>query len=310
MKRDYILTSDLERLGKYYFQKGIDHAFNKEFSKAYEYLREGLDFLTCECDFYDLEKKRGVSFTEMFNDLEYTGSSHNDYLFTKALILSYSKEKKHMYLSLDAIERYSQSGEDQYSLFIKGRIYFKLEGASSAITYLEKANQISKSPRILYRIGRVKEQDLGLNGLNDLYSSFLSNPSSGCCAKELKKAFKEHKVGIKASSMVNTNMLIDEFLSDEAHSKFGVIYENFFQEQLTCIENPAVISSFLSFLKVNFQEFVETIDPKSQDLLEWRRGKNNSPRNNYETDRDIFDSPFYNDDLDMDQQSQEFWENM
>ena len=123
----------------------------------------------------------------------------------------------------------------------------------------------------------------------------------------MKKAFVQHNLRSAITSLGEDNVLVVKFLDSESYDKFGVFYENFFQQQLTIDKNRGVVNEFLSFLETNSSCFTDQIPPIKINSFEFQ---SNSFGRNYERNQDIYNSPYYNDDLDMDQQSQEFWENM
>lgn len=258
-----IERNNKEGLGKYFFKKAVDFAFDKSFGKSYEYFKEGLDIITCDCNGYGWRKRFEKSDKTLFNDLLIDYSQPEEYYFVKAYILSYEVEKKELYLALDAIDKYLQTKEDEYGLYIKGKILLSLGENNHAYETFIQASQLNSNPRLLYRIGKTKEQHLDKFGLDNLYNSFIRNPSSVCCARILKKYMKERAVVLPLDKGESNKLLIS-FTDSEDEWKFDSLYQKFIDQEyldnlLPCLTEETLpgIRKFISHLKENAKLFLD-----------------------------------------------------
>jgi tetratricopeptide (TPR) repeat protein len=186
-----IEANQKESIGKYFFSKATTFALNKEFGKSYEYFKEGLDIITCDCVRGGWLKAYAESDKKLFDDINIKHMPHFEYFFVKAYMMSYEEDKKSLYSALDAIDKYLILQDDDYGHYVRGKILLGLEESREAFDCFYSASSFSKNQRLLYRLGRTKEQLLGENGLEELFNSFIKNPLSACCARLLKKYMKE-----------------------------------------------------------------------------------------------------------------------
>ena len=305
MKTQLVGIKDNENLGKYYFKKGIDFVTKKEFGKAYEFLKEGLGYFTCDCEFQNWHEKYKVSLAKIFFDIENSNVNHSEYFFTKALLLSYTQDKKWLYVALESIEKYEETAVDEYTFYIKGKIYYNLDLYEKAYECVIKATSFSNNHRLNYRIGRLKEEYLKQNGTSFIFLSFSENPSSGCCAKELKRVYQNYNLNLQIIEEYIDNELIKEFTNNKSSVLFRFTYEKAFAEQIKNPKSIKLINDFISFIEFNSSSFIpEIIDEDDLD-------DDYDYSDDYSDDSpSSYDSPYYNDALDMDQQSPEFWDSI
>lgn len=259
-----IEMSHKDSIGKYYFSKAVFFAINTEFGKSYEFFRAGLDILTCDCDLTDWLKAYTSSDKKLFEDINIKHTPHYEYFFVKAYMMSYEEDKKNLYLALDAIERYLENNEDEYGYYVKGKILLGLDEPKEAFECFESASSYGENPRLLYRIGRTKEQLLEENGLQELYYSFTKNPSSVCCARILKKYMKERGNALTLNEGETNNLLV-AFNNDEDEGYFHVLYNKLLESQLENDEdmpfemenNTPIINAFVQGVKDNVGIFVK-----------------------------------------------------
>lgn len=224
-KQELISRDNKEALGKDFLKKGVDFAFEKSFGKSYEFFKEGLDILTCDCGSW--RKRFEKSDKSILEDLVIKTNERLEYYFVKAYLLCFEENKKELYLGLDAIEKYLNERKDEYGLYVKGEILLRLEQPSDAINAFTEAIEIGgTNSRLMYRIGRTNEQHLDTYGLDELYQSFDINPSSVCCARVLKKYMKEREIEFPIERP-KENPLIISFLSSEDEWKFDNLYEKY-----------------------------------------------------------------------------------
>lgn len=310
-KQELISRDNKEALGKHFLKKGVDFAFEKSFGKSYEFFKEGLDILTCDCGSW---RKRFEQSDKLFlEDLVIETTERLEYYFVKAYLLCFEENKKELYLALDAIEKYLNERNDEYGLYVKGEILLRLEQPSDAINVFTEAIEIGgTNSRLKYRIGRTNEQHLDTYGLDELYQSFDINPSSACCARVLKKYMKEREIEFPVDSS-NENPLTISFISSENEWKFDSLYEKYLNKKYLDDDLPFPQEETLPVII----EFINEVRQK-QDLFvldeeEYEDGDYYDDYDNYDYHNDYthpHDSPYYNDALDMDQQSPEFWDSL
>lgn len=292
-KLDFVRRNDLERIGKHYFEKAVGFVLERDFGKSYEFFKEGLDYVTCDCGEKWTEKISN-QVTTFFVDIENSDSNHAGYFFSKAFLYSYFNNKKNLYLGLDAIDKYLKISEDEHGLYVKGKILGRLEEYDEAINYFNlSANINKKCSRLNYRIGRTKEQFLKENGLKYLLDSLIANPSSVCCARVFySNLVKRGKLSI-FKDVSTSNLIIDLFLSEKNEDEFQVEYE-----KILNLNSTTLLNTDNDFFDTKMtSEFVEILKSVLSNLLEIQNvfieKKNSQSYNesNYDdTDRDVFDA--------------------
>lgn len=261
--RKLIEHSHKDDIGKYYFSKAVTFAFNNEFGKAYEFFKQGLDILTCDCQRGWLKPNTETN-KKVFDDINVKHIPHFEYYFVKSYIMSYEEDKKSQYLALEAIDKYLEVKNDEYGNYVKGKILLALNENQQAFDFFENASLHGANPRLLYRLGRTKEQLLEQSGLDELYYSFIQNPSSACCARVLKKYMKERENELVLDKN-ETNPLLIAFNNDEDEWKFQKLYEKLLKSQLEDDnlpfqlegDNTEIIKSFVQGIKNNSDLFVD-----------------------------------------------------
>jgi tetratricopeptide (TPR) repeat protein len=238
-------TANKDALGKYFLKKAIDFAFGNKFHISYEYIVEGLNFLTCDCELGGWKERYNSSDKTLFNDLSIDKKDHIPYYFVKGYILSFEKELKDLYLALDAIEKYDRALKEKSYLvlkiedveimlsdYIKGKIYLALEDYEKAFRFFYEYEGWNGSHfQILnYRSGLMKEEFSSLinynfgkfdsdRGLRALYVSFIENPFSACCAAKLKMSINSYNFYM-IPNPYTSNKLITLFLDNESNDSF------------------------------------------------------------------------------------------
>jgi len=288
-----IQNSHKEEIGKYYLSKASTFAFNNEFGKAYEFFKEGLDILTCDCQSGWLNPS-SVENKKVFDDINIKHTPHIEYYFVKAYIMSYEADRKNQYLALEAIDKYLEVKNDEYGNYVRGKIFIALNEPQKAFECFEKASLNSTNQRLLYRLGRTKEQLLEQNGLEELYYSFVQNPFSACCARNLKKYMKE-RGDILVFNENEINPLLIAFNNDEAEWQFQKLYEKLHKSQidynfdLSGADNAETINYFIQVIKNNSNLFVES-DNLSEFEYDEEDYSDYEDRDYRDYDRDTFDA--------------------
>lgn len=345
-----IQRNNLENLGKYFLKKATTFCSKKEFGISYEFFKEGLDLLTCDCN--DGWRKEFEILNEdiFFSDIK-ENISLKAYLFVKAYIVSYEDSLKKLYVALDSIDKYLEFSPDQYGFYVKGRILLALKEEKSALIEFSNAQKIENCHRLEYRIGRVKCQFLNTNGLQELFKSFCTNPSSYCCARILKQNLMLENIHFELPPKCE-NPLLQSFVKQENEYVFSAKYSIFLKNELVnpvdiMVDPRNNIEEFVYYLKSKTHLFIENIYTNENYIPEenFHTEEENIRRINdsdillslelediemeyyaedyesneidtsyyyYEVDdyTSASDSPHYNDNLDMDQQSPEFWDSL
>lgn len=309
MKQELIKYGNLEKLAKLYFDKGLSFTLQEEFGKASEYFKESLDYITCDCDFKSWDKEYDTA--SIFDDLKYKNINPNDYLFVKGFLLSYTpaKNKQNQYLALDAINRYLKNSSNEYGEYIKFRIEYNLnENDEELFNHLSRITKKYENARLNYRLGRIGEEKYNVDGLAILFRAFISNPSSACCARILKETLNKKMIILQTTTEFEVNPLVYLFKSDTGSLLFWSKYLRALEDQPTNSKTAQDVSNFLNFIHFNSDAFLSEGD--YEDEVENEDDEDEYHYSDYEDSSSSYDNEYYNDALDMDQQSPEFWDSL
>ena len=235
--------SERSKIADYFLDKALNWFIAKQFSKACEFFKLVLDLHTCDCRIYRYSTIKEIDFNSIIieNHIE---SLNNDYVFCKAFILNYRKDEKYYLMALDSIEKYLNFQNDEYGLYIKGRLLLQLNKPDVALSIFKSACEIRKNSMSLYRIGRIKEDVLEGSGLEELYLSLMINPMSFCCFKNFY-----FSVGKKEIQLSDNENLLSKLFNTK-----GSFY---FEYDKLGLKNPIVID-FLNILQNNSALFIES----------------------------------------------------
>ena len=307
---DCIKSQNFEDLGKNFFEKAVAFTLAHEFSKAFEYLKEGLSFLTCDCQRGKWYEKFEQTDIEIFNDIEHSDVNHAEYFFVKAYLLSHSENTMKLYSALDAVNKYiTNNSKDSDGYYVKGKILNELELFEEGFNCYLQASEISENKRLQYRIGRIKELKLGEFGIDLLYSSFIENPSSICCAENLHTAFHHKELELVIDPKHSANPLLQSFIINK-DMIFFITYLKTFSRQLDNPDLKVELNEFLETLARNATLFDNQTEDEDEDEDDDDDENDYNSSYSYESSSNPMDSEFYNDSLDMDQQSPEFWDDI
>ena len=293
MENKLIHTFGKERLGKYFLNKGAEFVAEKSYGKAYEFLKEGLDLVTCDC----LRNNSSwfESYTKLDNrhlpDINFNHNQVHEYYFVKSYILSFRKQKSDLYIGLDLIDKYLNIIEDEYGFYVKGLIHNSIGEHQEALNSFRQGLHYAKNSRLLYRIGRTKEQFLNQDGLEDLYNSFAINPSSGCCCRILKKYFKERGLSLILKNIENNSLTL-RFNENNGEMDFQNEFDKHVDNEIDEIEDICdgeylhnKLSKFVSDIRINSKLFLTKAESHS--------GNSNEYHNDYGSSYDEYGG--YND---------------
>jgi tetratricopeptide (TPR) repeat protein len=295
---DLIRRNNLEAYGKYFLEKGLNFFLVGSYNIAYEYLKEGLDLITCDCSGWN--SKLDESTKDIFKQLDVPKKQQRAYLFCKGYLLSFMRfDKKHeLYDGMNAIEQYLEIEQDEYGYYVKGKILHRLDQKKDSLKSFYKAYNIKSTARTEYRIGRLVEEESIDYGLDLLYSSFTKNPSSSCCVRILKEFTNKGNIEIPIDSSENNELLTSFNDTNIKFWTFGIEYSRLLNKEFSD-ENLDKVNSFVSLLIKGWNIIDDTSDYESS--------YDNYGYNDYSNP---MDSEFYNDALDLDQQSPEFWDDI
>jgi hypothetical protein len=154
---------------------------------------------------------------------------------------------------------------------------------------MEFALSTKITPRVLYKIGRYKEENLEQFGIDNLYKSVLINPSSKCCIHWFKAVSDQR--GIKLQT--NTNKFLANNFNKKPIAEFIATFNRLLSagsieltEKRTLLASTA-IEDFITGLKADENLFgVQTINDD-----DYSNDDNTSDfYSNQDYDRDTFDA--------------------
>lgn len=214
----YQKNKDNERIGDLHFQNAITNIENGNFKSAYSELLAGFENVSCDCALTTLIESRYKQITLSLKSNS-INCSLSELDFIRAVIYyfpdsgNFGKEQKGIYKrALPLIDSYLDDyPNSEIGHYLKGRVLSGLENFDEAISEFEFALSIKETPRVHYRIGRIKEQKLQQFGIDNLYKSILQNPSSSCSLRWFKDCCDSR--GIKLQT--NTHKLLANFFNNK-----------------------------------------------------------------------------------------------
>ena len=216
---------------------------------------------------------------------------------------NFGKERKGTFSkALPLIDLYIQ--DDYYSEiahYLRGRILESQEDIEEAISEMKTALSIKSTYRTLYRLGRIKEEKTRDYGVIELCRTVSLNTSSLCAHYWFKKSCDKKDIKLHAK---NQNSLVNLFNKNSDMEYREVILSLYLIQEkdfnnIDSLKCRKLLEEFTMILKDNVSiienEYFTggTIDCfGSIEPEPWNYGDNES---------------FYNDSLDMDQQSEDFY---
>ncbi|WP_298884673.1 hypothetical protein [uncultured Polaribacter sp.] len=299
-----------QKVGEHLIRRGLKKFLNSKNSSGKWYLHRGLELITCDCFVKTWIEQHKIEIKKQLNKLN---DFENDYLFIQGYLKSHIEDTKQLNNGLIAIQKYLEFSSDEFGHYVKGQILTKLNKPQEALKSYETSKKIKITSILEFKIGYLKENILKESGIQELYNSLMINKSSICCIVELQKhSFNKNYF----LSNKNNNMLISLFNSDS----FGNDFSNLYKHQLILSENhrrlnykTQRINDFSNELILN--EFLKTLTKEVQLYLDpnynFLKKKFNSTEktSNYIMFKEN-NNNYYNDQLDLDQQSPEFWDNL
>lgn len=220
---ELIRKNNIDMVGKYFLKTGFEFFILNEIGKAYEYLKLGLNTLTCDC-LIGQWKPVTINLTSVLPT--YNNINPSEYLFCKAVILSYSKEIKYLYVALDTIDTYLLEQNDDLGFYVKGKILTELKEYNQAKESFEISYDLKPCSRTLYRLARLNEEFLDVFSIDKLYDAYISNPYSACCCRVLKHHTNKRKIKIRFMIDGIDNVLVEYFHDNYDQWAFQKHFEN------------------------------------------------------------------------------------
>ncbi|GAB3720589.1 hypothetical protein GCM10027594_00640 [Hymenobacter agri] len=246
--------------------------------------------------------------------------------------------------SLKHIDEYLSYRINHLGYYFKGRVLSHLGQRPEAIAHFDLSFKSKVNTPALYRASLLREHDSS-SGLYGLYQACLSSPSSVCAWEHLHDyAVVKRGIAVPTEKVLGKpNTLASQFNDSSFYSLNFTFWSLFkevkgarqpnsyrsFDESLRSTGNDAFIRykyDFRSDIYSNsehlkdFQDFVFIMGGCARLFNEPAAYGTPVSSINYDQDYqddddgdwggDIDNNEHYNDDLDMDQQSQEFWDNL
>ncbi len=310
----YQKNNDKERIGDFYFGRAIINLKVGNFKSAFKELMLGFENVSCDCSLANLIennqelisqalKTKSINCTT--SELDFIRSIFYVFLDSDNL----GQEQEGFYTkALSFIDSYlDENINSEIAHYIKGRILFKLERVDESIAELELALTIKKTPLVHYRIGRFKEQKLNQFGIDHLYQSVLLNPSSLCVNKWFKDIADKRKIKLTISN----KLLANKFNNKDTNEYRKTINHLLINGSIELTNNSVLLASvafsdFISILKAD-EKLFRNEDDNNRNDGEVDDNYDFESNNDHDSNEDFTDWSNYDDDLDMDQQSIEFW---
>ena len=309
--RDYIKYSLNDDLGKEFFNKSISFIFQHEFSIAFELIKFGLDIVTCDCKSDWLYG--GVDdLVKLINQSPKNDHLSLEYLFVKAFIFSYSEDPNDLNEALNVINIYINETRDDYGFYIQGKIFIALDMPHEAILAFDEASKAvhsSTNQRILFWKGLANLQNSNKNGLENLYESFTVCQSSICCLEKLKKDMKQQGKSLNLAE-TESNLLLIEFNSEREETYFSQLYLEILNGESKEFNAYLFGKGECYWYEDSVKEIINDFNKHLRDsaILFYRYKEDSLDEIDQEYRfRDDVDWSNYNDNLDMDQQDIDFW---
>jgi tetratricopeptide (TPR) repeat protein len=256
----------LDAIGKHFFSKGVSAFVANEIPSAFENFQEGLKIVTCDCSRgnwqWPIEECKFDAQPEISSD---------EFSFCKAFLLSYEEGMKTNEEAIDSINQYLKSKPgDDLAWYIKGKILTHLKRYEESFECLDESLRLQACSRTLYRIGRLKEEHLGIDGIEELFHAFMGNQSSPCCGRVLQKYSFLRGIKIEGDTIGNGNGLIQGFNNYSDPWSFQTDFEDLLKsrKEYNWYKSTAaemILSDFVSHLLSNKFKFCVIQENEGED---------------------------------------------
>jgi hypothetical protein len=259
----YQKNNDNERIGDLYFAKAITNLKDGNFKSAFNELMLGFENVSCDCILSTLiEKNQELIIQSLKTNSINCTSFELD--FIRAVFYyfldsgNFGQEQKGIYAkALPFIDSFLEENiNSEIGHYLKGRILSGLENFEEAIIELELALTIKNTPRVHYRIGRIKEQKLEQFGINHLFQSILLNPSSLCAHRWFKDIADKREIKLTRGN----KLLANKFNNSDTDEYRNTINQLLINGSVELTDNSILLASvafadFITILKTDEKLF-------------------------------------------------------
>lgn len=233
-KLDALLKNkNLEEIGKLYFLEAISCIKKGNINNAYQNFILCHEYITCDCSLF-IPKEESEEILNSLNVNKKTDSLQMYFIWAVFYLYSFQYQNALYYINLFL----ELDFESEIGHYIKGRILSGLNNFPDALKELTIALSIKKTSRVLYRMGRLNEDELNSFGIDNLYSSVLLNPSSVCALTQLK--IKSFERGIKLKT--NTDKFIINHFNMNNSLDFFAIMRRLLEKGYAELNNKEILN--------------------------------------------------------------------
>ncbi|NMH24401.1 hypothetical protein [Flavobacterium solisilvae] len=314
-ENNYILTKNFESLGRYYLEIGLNFYKKTNYLNSSEYFKKALIFINC------LNRKQIDSELEDFFFKDLNGTEDDELVFSLAFVSLFCTNNNEHW-TLKYVDIYLKSNEDFFGNLLKTIALHQLEDDYNLKISYEKTIKFQEEHTFLkYLSAKIKKSN-GIKYIQIIHQNFVENYTdynSLLYLYEMYKKIDNPNYLILDEEKLN-NILINYFYYKSANiSNFISFYINVVDMQINkdgLINYPIVnlIKDFTKMIDQNRDFFIEVENStnsfyhvkimdeenKLNDLL------NEHEVASYEYERE---NDYYNENLDLDQQDPDFWDN-
>jgi hypothetical protein len=254
---NYFEHRDFQALGLEFLNKVTLNFENGLITESFIYLQESFKYIISVVSHIPLNLPRPAKL-DFKTDLEYK--------FCIAFALSYRGNDNN--LGLSYINSFlSYFPRDSFGYFIKGKLLKLNREYDGALECFLKSDALGSSPSCLFELGKLKETNFNLFGLNHFYDAYVLNPSSLSAFLFLKEYSVERDV-FKLMTFNSSNILINcfsrEFNRDDhfgfIDKKIQELFAKFYNSSYTPFDANFVNQQFFElqlFLNANRSTFTQ-----------------------------------------------------
>lgn len=325
INKNYVLTNNFEKIGDFYLEKGIAFFNENNFKASFEFFKLTLEFKSC----LDELSANKIYVVKNGYISDFDKKNNKEELFSAAFVKLFFESESDNFWALKYIDKYLIENDDFYGNLIKTVIFIKdIRGIYARENY------------------HVEE---GIKKLNSykINNSFLNN-SISLYYKKINMKYAEiiHHNFVNNYTSYNSLFLLDEIYLKCNNLNYINIDKKNFKNALVRFfyDKNRKTETFLSFYKdiifkaihkngqLNYniiklvEEFVEVINLNSKIFIEIENStdsfyylkiieeEDKTNRMLEEAEIENFEiysgNDYYNENLDLDQQDPEFWDNL
>jgi len=248
---NYQIKHDNERIGDYYLTEAIKNLKAGDFKETFNNLMIGFDYVTCDCELSRLVKDN-IEEIKISLKQSSINCSPQELDFIRCIYFYFSDDYSK---ALRFIESFlDDNDESEIGHYLKGRIYTGLEQMDNAYSEFERALTIKETARVLYRIGRYKEQKSEDYGINQLLQSVILNMSSLCSNRWLKDTADKREIKLET----NTNKLLANCFNNKTTDDYLTTLNSLLKNGKVELNNNSTLSSTKAF-----EDFLTTLNSDS-----------------------------------------------